>query len=149
MKSNKQPSTLIKILIWVVVLFVGNGLLVGIAMGGVALGALPSILMFIAECWVAKTLCKKYSDFVEQNNSTGNEGGKYTVRFFTNNYMISSLTYNEGETLRDIPQMPELVLIDNVRHHFKGWTPVLNYTVTKSQDYIADYRPEVGSTMEE
>ena len=54
-------NTLIKCLIWLGFLFVSSAITTGLAYAGVLLGAIPTILLFAAACYAARSCCKAYN----------------------------------------------------------------------------------------
>lgn len=53
-------NTLIKCLIWLGFLFVNSAITTGLAYAGVLLGGVPTILLFAAVCYAARSCCKAY-----------------------------------------------------------------------------------------
>ena len=140
--SNKRPSSFIELLILFGTFLIGLPFLSITTRIDNNIGLLLTIILLVSLFVVGRILCNKYSDYVYQSNQEEKANKECTICFITNDYIISSKTYPIGERITDIPQMPELVLIDGKRHHFKGWSPELCEVVTKDQKYIAVYQPE-------
>jgi hypothetical protein len=49
-----------KILIWLVCIFIYVLVTAGLKHNGVSLGAIPSVLLFFGMTWLAQTLCRKF-----------------------------------------------------------------------------------------
>ena len=61
-----------KVLIWILCIF-ANALITAILKeSGIPLGAIPTMILFAAMLWLARTLCKKW----EEHKGRGGDDGK-------------------------------------------------------------------------
>ncbi len=61
-----------KVLIWILCIF-ANALITAILKeNGIPLGAIPTMILFAAMLWLARTLCKKW----EEHKGRGGDDGK-------------------------------------------------------------------------
>ena len=72
----------------------------------------------------------------------------YTVTFIVNGEVISSVTYQSGDTLV-LPDDPTKAPDGNKIYTFTGWSPVVVTTVTADATYTAQFRESIQSTNDE
>jgi len=62
-----------KIAIWVVILFIVSAVMTALSMNGIFLGAIPTMLIYVAVIFLARTLCKLWENYSNEKEASKNK----------------------------------------------------------------------------